>query len=359
MAKALPWTPWHEVVRLREELRSDALPLASFAADLFDVAMGRAREIYQDPKQFFALTYPTFNLRELAKDVVQRLAGRNDKAVRQLELTYGGGKTHTLITLLHLVEESITVPKAAREVIEAAVGEAVAKGMLWLAFGPASLLAEPIPTGLLNEEASLAGPPPPISVADVLPEILSGAWSNGETTALALITALSQRAGYVVPWARVRTAIDGAMSSRFIGLAEGSAPWPSEVGAAAAVRFRLIEGERLRTPPPLPSGLIAEAQLEPEQIQDFAIGCPTFCAQQPDWRFESVCGSSLEPSRNTASWRKSVACSARSRRNSTSAEVEPVPTGVARDLAPAFSYDQEPGMATATSPRIEGGSRLL
>jgi hypothetical protein len=32
--------------------------------------------------------------------VVLRLAGKNQKAVRQLELTYGGGKTHALITLL-------------------------------------------------------------------------------------------------------------------------------------------------------------------------------------------------------------------------------------------------------------------
>ncbi len=110
MAKGLPWTPWHEVVRLRDDLRSGELPLASFAADLYDVAMGRARSIYQNPSEFFALTYPTYNLRELAKDVVQRLAGRNEKAVRQLELTYGGGKTHTLITLYHLVREPEELP---------------------------------------------------------------------------------------------------------------------------------------------------------------------------------------------------------------------------------------------------------
>ena len=55
--------------------------------------MGKARPVYQNPYDFFALTYPTYNLRELAKDVVLRLAGKNDKAIRQLELTYGGGKT--------------------------------------------------------------------------------------------------------------------------------------------------------------------------------------------------------------------------------------------------------------------------
>jgi hypothetical protein len=69
-----------------------------------------ARSVYQDPNEFFALTYPTFNLRELVKDVVARLAAKNEKAVRQLELTYGGGKTHSLITLFHLVNDPDKLP---------------------------------------------------------------------------------------------------------------------------------------------------------------------------------------------------------------------------------------------------------
>jgi len=105
-----PWTPWHKVVQLRDDVRSGELSLAIFAADLYDVTMGRARAVYQDSKEFFALTYPTLNLRDLCKDVVLRLAGQNDKAVRQLELTYGGGKTHTLITLYHLVQNPTKLP---------------------------------------------------------------------------------------------------------------------------------------------------------------------------------------------------------------------------------------------------------
>ncbi len=96
-----PYTPWHKVVTLRPDLKSDELSLAVFAADLYDVTAQKGlRPVYEDPARFFALTYPTYNLRELAKDVVLRLACKNDKAVRQLELTYGGGKTphldHTL-----------------------------------------------------------------------------------------------------------------------------------------------------------------------------------------------------------------------------------------------------------------------
>src|SRR5206468_3407170 len=92
---------------------------------LYQVIMGEAKPVYQDPKEFFALTYPTYNLRELSKDVVHRLAGKNDKAVRQLALPYGGGKTHTLITLYHLVSDPKMLPDlpAVREFREAFGGE--------------------------------------------------------------------------------------------------------------------------------------------------------------------------------------------------------------------------------------------
>jgi predicted AAA+ superfamily ATPase len=107
MAK-LPWKPWHEVVRLRDELKSGELSLQMFAADLYEVLMQRGKQpVYEKPESFFGLTFPTHNLRNLVRDVALRLSNKNDKAVRQLELTYGGGKTHTLITLDHLVQDPL------------------------------------------------------------------------------------------------------------------------------------------------------------------------------------------------------------------------------------------------------------
>ena len=107
----LAWKPWHQVVQLRDDLKSGELSLNQFAADLYEVMMQRGeRPIYENPAEFFALTYPTYNLRQLAREVVLRLAGQNDKAVRQLALTYGGGKTHTLITLNHLVTDPEHLP---------------------------------------------------------------------------------------------------------------------------------------------------------------------------------------------------------------------------------------------------------
>ena len=108
---ALAWKPWHQVVTLRDDVRTGALSLTEFAADLHDVMMQRGkRPIYEDPARFFALTYPTYQMRELAKDVVLRLAGKNTKAIRQLEIPYGGGKTHTLITLRHLAHDPHSLP---------------------------------------------------------------------------------------------------------------------------------------------------------------------------------------------------------------------------------------------------------
>ena len=111
MAKQSVLKPWHEVVELREDLKSGDLSLAVFAADLYDVVMQRGqRPVYEDPREFFAFSYPTLSLRELVRDVSRRLAGQSDRAYRKLSVNYGGGKTHSLITLWHLVQDADGLP---------------------------------------------------------------------------------------------------------------------------------------------------------------------------------------------------------------------------------------------------------
>lgn len=105
------WTPWHEVVEIRGDLKTNQLSLDEFAADLHDVVTGNAnRQIYVDDEEFFRLTYPTESLRDLVEEVALRLAGQNTKSVRQLMQTYGGGKTHALITLYHLFRDPPNLP---------------------------------------------------------------------------------------------------------------------------------------------------------------------------------------------------------------------------------------------------------
>ena len=124
MAQRTALKPWHEVVELRDDLKTGELSLSIFAADLYDVVMQKGlRPVYEDPTEFFALTYPTYNLRELVKDVCLRLAGRTDKAYRKISVNYGGGKTHSLVTLWHLAHAPEILPDlpAVRE-FEAHIG---------------------------------------------------------------------------------------------------------------------------------------------------------------------------------------------------------------------------------------------
>lgn len=99
--------PWHQLCKLREDVRTGSLSMDEFAADLNGVRTGQAPSIYTDPELLFARTYPTYPMKVLARDVLLRLAGQGGRPVLRLQVAYGGGKTHTLITLLHLAESGI------------------------------------------------------------------------------------------------------------------------------------------------------------------------------------------------------------------------------------------------------------
>ncbi len=179
--------------------------------------------------------------------------------------------------------EPVSVPKASTEVVEAAIGEAVADGKVWLLSGPASLLAEQIPAGVLTPTAKLRVPPAIISAPAILPENLPSAWKDGTSNALAIATSLSQQAGHTLPWKTVKDVIGGSLQARFIALADGSAPWPCEMPAANTVKFKLAEvggggggggGGGWPGPGGGTKNRVAQAELEPSEIQDLADAIP-------------------------------------------------------------------------------------
>jgi len=57
---------------------------------------------YSDPKTFFEATYLTKDLRRLLSDTMSALGGKNVDRVLQLRTPFGGGKTHSLVAMLHL-----------------------------------------------------------------------------------------------------------------------------------------------------------------------------------------------------------------------------------------------------------------
>lgn len=76
-----------------------------FAADLSKVVRRTAVAEYADPALFFHYTYPTRGLKALLESVCRRLSGAGGElnSVIRLDTQYGGGKTHSLIALVHAV----------------------------------------------------------------------------------------------------------------------------------------------------------------------------------------------------------------------------------------------------------------
>ena len=83
-----------------------------FMADLSRVVNKTAPADYLDPAAFFAKSYPTRGMKELLKAVCLRLSGRGGEvsSIIRLGTQYGGGKTHSLIALVHAVRGMKGVP---------------------------------------------------------------------------------------------------------------------------------------------------------------------------------------------------------------------------------------------------------
>ncbi len=103
-ASQLAEKPWFRLVQPHLDIRQGRLDESVFAANLAEVALGNGREIYNNPVVFFSKTYFTAGLKSIAKTVLKGLNGKEDAENRVISLQtgFGGGKTHTLISLFHL-----------------------------------------------------------------------------------------------------------------------------------------------------------------------------------------------------------------------------------------------------------------
>src|SRR5215471_949223 len=99
--------PWYKVVLPRAEVREGrSFNPDEFAIALEQVVAGTAPEDYTTPANFFARTCFTKALCEHMGMVAPRLVGETVNAAPVLTLItqFGGGKTHTLTALYHLVK---------------------------------------------------------------------------------------------------------------------------------------------------------------------------------------------------------------------------------------------------------------
>lgn len=96
-------TPWREAAIPQREVFEGRYEQARFAADLGKVLAGTAESEYQDGADFYARTYLTDGMRRLLIDVVRRVAGTGGEPLVQLKTAFGGGKTHSLLAIYHLL----------------------------------------------------------------------------------------------------------------------------------------------------------------------------------------------------------------------------------------------------------------
>ncbi len=94
---------------------------------------------------------------------------------------------------------------------------------------------------------------------------------------VAIADALSAKAGKTLPWATVRTAIDGACQGRLLERTVDSGPWPCDYAGSPKVLVRVPASKpvgtgkpKVETPQPPAGVLTASAYLNPGEVQDLA-----------------------------------------------------------------------------------------
>ncbi len=96
--------PWTQIVTPHQDILEGRLDTSVYAASLGAVVRqdSNCPRVYRDAREFFAATYLTKELRKLLEDVLRGLGGESGDRVLQLRTPFGGGKTHSLVSLYHI-----------------------------------------------------------------------------------------------------------------------------------------------------------------------------------------------------------------------------------------------------------------
>ena len=105
-----PLVAWFNNVKPQFDIRNNVLDESIFAANLGEVANGTGPEVYSNYALFFEKTFITDGLRDIANRVVKALNGEeSENRVISLQTGFGGGKTHSLISLFHIVKNAARI----------------------------------------------------------------------------------------------------------------------------------------------------------------------------------------------------------------------------------------------------------
>jgi len=102
---------WREIIEPHPDVAQGRYKNAEFAADLSQVARGEGAYEYRDPVEFFARTYVTEGMTSLLEQSLRRICGKDGDPVIQLKTAFGGGKTHSMLALYHMMRGNISIDK--------------------------------------------------------------------------------------------------------------------------------------------------------------------------------------------------------------------------------------------------------
>ena len=115
-----PLMQWFANVRPHSDIRNGVLDESVFAANINDVVNESGPEVYLNAGQFFQKTFVTNGLRNIANRIVQALNGEeSENRVISLQTGFGGGKTHTLISLYHIAKAGKNIKNVSASVLSA------------------------------------------------------------------------------------------------------------------------------------------------------------------------------------------------------------------------------------------------
>ncbi len=104
--------PWRDAMRPKEDVAEGSFLEADFAANLQQVFDGTAPAMYGDPLEFFRCTYVTSGIHDLLVTATKRVNGKGGNPITQTKTGFGGGKTHSLIALYHLMNSASELSEA-------------------------------------------------------------------------------------------------------------------------------------------------------------------------------------------------------------------------------------------------------
>ena len=103
--------PFRKIVDPRADVRSGVMDKSVYAASLGDLLRrSEAGRPYWDRREFDRLTYRTHGLDGALDDIRARLHEGRGNGFRQIETSFGGGKTHSMIAMYHMCRDWDAIP---------------------------------------------------------------------------------------------------------------------------------------------------------------------------------------------------------------------------------------------------------